>query len=794
LREPPSRLSDGSVLRQLVDKMLPNAGGQSKAKQQFSWDNLDTSSPNMDTLTENPGTLEKELKEKQRTEQRLTGGGAILGFQDHAFNAALLCIDFTELMETESIQGFNFIRNAVRKAATTLNDELWEKFLTMPFSRIHMLDQEIHTKDFNKVDPAWKQIMTMPKSGKSCIFLHIGSDAPSEVLTKLLTRLGWYGVQINSKNRTGFEDMVQSVELDPGSHKSEDEIKKLMRKREGLVPKPDTFPLVYVNLVFKPGLVESDSEAEEEADEEDELSEVDTPPESAREGSKTDDASLPKKLRSASRRLTSSASSKEAPVLSADAGCGYGKIGVTRTQNIRKRLRCIRNSLAIGLQRLGDKGTLVVCWPGLPFHPVFLFVVNNLRSLFKKVNLVTSDTSGSFEYYILCSNFLREQSENATLGSGGSAMKSFMTGTHRANGVDDVLLWTLTEKSVLTEARIGAGGGGKITQSYDDLWTAFARKLEFLIDELQREEDEDNKLHAVLIKALKSQKASTMFAAEDAAKDKAKKEIPQKAEKVKEKELKKVIKEKGVKNKEQLEKKEDKDAQREAEAEDKSEKKPALEDKKAAAKSQATAVVKPVEAVAKPVEAVEKTAEAVTKPVEAVAKPAESVAKPVEQSSAATLPPKSPKKQVKKSPKKQVTLPPEAPKKQVTLPPESSKKQVRTVAPEDEVAPQENKTEAPQAKVVVAPVPDVDDDDFKFEGDEKVVESSLDRSKDKKKMKKLAPSRSLPNLAGTLGGAPGVAINRGAKIESTGLTLDVMCKQFPLIKYGYRSALDTALW
>ena len=82
---------------------------------------------------------------------------------------------------------------------------------------------------------------------------------------------------------------------------------------------------------------------------------------------------------------------------------GYGVVGLTRGERVRRRLRALKNSLAIALGRLAQDGSLVVLWPGLPLHPVLFFLAGerpnstrctaegSLRKIFLRVHVLSPE-------------------------------------------------------------------------------------------------------------------------------------------------------------------------------------------------------------------------------------------------------------------------------------------------------------------------------------------------------------------------------------------------------------------
>ena len=70
---------------------------------------------------------------------------------------------------------------------------------------------------------------------------------------------------------------------------------------------------------------------------------------------------------------------------------GYGVVGLTRGERVRRRLRALKNSLAIALGRLSQDGSMVVLWPGLPLHPVLFFLAGSLRKIFLRVHVLSPE-------------------------------------------------------------------------------------------------------------------------------------------------------------------------------------------------------------------------------------------------------------------------------------------------------------------------------------------------------------------------------------------------------------------
>jgi len=250
-------------------------------------------------------------------------------------------------------------------------------------------------------------------------------------------------------NVAGMEDGLVEHMLDPGSLKDDQEFANLIQttgpNKCGVVPQPEQFQLTFVNAIFGKGYNPPDSDDEETA---------------GVEGQATTAVSD-----------------------SAVRTC-FGVQGITQTGMVRRRLRALRNSLAVALLRLANKGCMVFVWPGLPFHPMLLFLTASLRTLFQRVHLVIqSGTTRTFEVYVLCVKFDRDAIDNPVGGSPGATLHSFVNSACRGNGVDDVLMWTLTEKALKAESKFG-GGSKLFANNYEDLWRDYANMIKVLSIEL----------------------------------------------------------------------------------------------------------------------------------------------------------------------------------------------------------------------------------------------------------------------------------------------------------------------
>lgn len=485
--------------------------------------------------------IDTESRTKHRMEASLTG----CGLKDWCFGASLLVKDCLDEIEGDS-PALQKMLETVYSAAQVLNEDNWRRFNELVSDRVHCQDHEVHGALFAKVEPSWRPLLTTPKGGTVCVFLHIGTEPPSGPLIDLLTKLGWFGVSVSPiKMETGYEDLIESVQLDPSHDKDRDEFIRMMDKSGGKVPKPAQFMLAFVNTVFSPFDPEPDSDEELGAFAGDDQPAVAAPasgtlsPPAAAPASPVTapvlavtppagdcdkdstasfgeasvgegdgaaaqspeagvrpQSSAARPQSSCSMRPQSAASSVPSWVraqnpqiptgneaVQCSTASGYGKLGVTRYASVRKRLRTLYTSLQVALNRLKHNGSLVLLWPGLPCHPVMFFLTSYLRNLFMRVHVVAMEGIKTFEIYILCATFNREKANDATPGEGGTALKSFLGCAYRRAALDDVLLWTLTANAESEEAFFGVGGKSK-TRTYDELWTLMAAKYKALAVEL----------------------------------------------------------------------------------------------------------------------------------------------------------------------------------------------------------------------------------------------------------------------------------------------------------------------
>lgn len=415
-----------------------------------------------------------------RTAQRLRETGTGVGLIDWVFNAPNLVKDCMDEIEPES-EPLQHMLEALYSAAQVLDKENWQRFQEMITERVHVTDQEVYGSLFAKHEPSWRPTLFTPKTktGVVCVWLHLGTEPPSAALVDLLGKLGWFGVCVGpTAIPPGNEDTIEHVFLDPGHDRDREAYLGIMNAdKDGKVPKPKEFPLIFLNTVFNVTDPEPDSDEEIGEHWWDEVQKKDDEREEI--GEDAEDATR-KKVAQKKDHLVLSANEQ---AIKSSSGSGYGVLGITKVPGVRRRLRSLNTTLSVALARLKDTGTLAIMWPGLPCHPVMFFLTAYLRNLFMRVHVIAPEGIKTFETYILCAGFMKDKSNDPTPGEGGSAIKSFFGCAYRRPALDDVLLWTLTAKAEWEEAFFGIGGRSK-SKTYDELWEAMAVKYKALAVEL----------------------------------------------------------------------------------------------------------------------------------------------------------------------------------------------------------------------------------------------------------------------------------------------------------------------
>ncbi|CAK0862521.1 unnamed protein product, partial [Prorocentrum cordatum] len=169
-------------------------------------------------------------------------------------------------------------------------------------------------------------------------------------------------------------------------------------------------------------------------------------------------------------RGASASRSPRAAGVPVDAG-GYGLAGFTRSAAMRRRLAAIGAVLAAALDHLASGSTLVITWPGLPYHPILPFLTTMLRPSFCAVHVLTAPGPFTFELHVLAVGYQEEEPGAPRLSP--SPLQEFLRDRRRHDAeTDDAVLWTLPKTDLLLEC-LGPRGG---PNGFDKLWHDFARK------------------------------------------------------------------------------------------------------------------------------------------------------------------------------------------------------------------------------------------------------------------------------------------------------------------------------
>lgn len=409
------------------------------------------------------------LEERQRVAERIEASGTPLGLPDAAFDAPSMVQDAYDAMIQKS-PGVEVMMEAILQAARRMDAENWQRFQQIPLLHVHQDDSTVHSNLFAQNEPSWRPLLQRPKKRKqSCAFLHMGTAPMTPVLADFLTKLGWSGICVGPmKPPPGNEDLLQFVHLDPAEAKDQSQIDELLGETGGLVPSPPTFPLAFVNVLFN---VNEDSSLLDPYDDdyEEKLKE-------RQEQEAEAEAQAKKTTGKKKKKDTVVQENAELPPVPPSTVAGYGVVGLTRHHRVRRRLRAIKNCLAITLGRLAKDGSLVMVWPGLPLHPVLFFIAGSLRKLFQRVHVFSPEGSKTFEVYILAAGYKRDKADSKVPGMGGLEIRSFFEDTWRCDGLDDVLMWTLAPLEEDEETNIGLTGKSSV-MSYTQLWKTWGTKL-----------------------------------------------------------------------------------------------------------------------------------------------------------------------------------------------------------------------------------------------------------------------------------------------------------------------------
>eukprot|EP00439_Symbiodinium_sp_Y106_P081836 s1601_g20.t4 len=213
---------------------------------------------------------------------------------------------------------------------------------------------------------------------------------------------------------------------------------------------------------------------------------------------------------------------------------GFGKIGVSRSDGVRRRLHAIQGALAEALRNLQRGGVLVASWCGLPTHPVLPFLTKQLRPGFRRVHVLVPPDCVTFETYIEFDPdghnsrpdpvpLRPRESRNSLLGLEPAEMCKFnflnwLRSPLRSwsTGYDDVLAWTLNfrreiceeclpkyKDTVVNDVRADAAydrpwltnmpAKSHVARSapldmearFDEMWSIYATKLALLMNKLE---------------------------------------------------------------------------------------------------------------------------------------------------------------------------------------------------------------------------------------------------------------------------------------------------------------------
>jgi len=545
-----------------------------------------------------PGDPTWSLEERMQVRDRILESGTGLGFPDLAFDAAPMVQDSFEIAKHAS-SGIQEMMDIVIQAARKMRDEDWVRFTELPVVNRHKDDQVVHGNFFAQKEPTWRATLQKPKKTKTtCVFLFIGTEPPSQALGDFLTKLGWLGVVLTPHAPPpGNEDLLQYLKVDPADHQDQRKIDDLMAPKGGLVPKPVHFGLCYVNVTFNPleeGRVldpydddyaeklrarrEKDRAAQEAKERKEQRHRERA--ERIRLRRKEEEAAAragrPVRPASSATQPSEEESSEEddpwaakslfenTPLPEPTPTCvqGFGKIGLTRGERVRRRLRALRNSIAVAVHRLAPDGSLVIFWPGTAVHPALFFLAASLRKLFQRVHVTSPEGSKTFDIYILAIGFKREKAEDRTIGVGGIELKSFLEGPSRRDTLDDILHWTLGPDEEQEEMSVGASGRG-IVASYTEMWTNFAEKYRSLAMDLGvlLFQDEESKFNAFVPPSKPKEKAK-MPPPEKAKKDEGERKGSEEAVPV--------IEEKGEEEEDAKEKKDEKPEKQDEKQDEKS--------------------------------------------------------------------------------------------------------------------------------------------------------------------------------------------------------------------------------
>mmetsp|Transcript_41796 Transcript_41796/g.75879 ORF Transcript_41796/g.75879 Transcript_41796/m.75879 type:complete len:780 (-) Transcript_41796:13-2352(-) len=401
---------------------------------------------------------------------------------DWVLNVTPLLCAARETLEMHSYD-LQYYMEAVWNACRNMNTLQWEQFCDHILTKVRKDDRECFTSFFAHIEPGWRQTLTSPKElGPGvCNFLYAGTIRMPTELCEVLTRLGWTGVclcPIGPSNEEYLQTM-KFVQVDMFSQEGASTMKDLWSASGGAVPRPRTFQLVIMDLIFH---TDEEEKALQDKDEsladDDELlggrSKQSLRMEAMQDAAKAGDAVEP------GRHPMNFGANEDLP----ETASGYGKLGVTRTDRARIRLQVMHIMLTVCMVRLHPGGSMVLVWPGLPFHPTLLFIMAYLRPVFQRVHVVTPPGLKTFETFIVAHGFKRDvvEAQSSSENPGYSFSNFLVHSPYRRNGLDDVLLWTLTDAALLEEFRVTNGNRSK-SHGYDELFKTYGDKIYALAQE-----------------------------------------------------------------------------------------------------------------------------------------------------------------------------------------------------------------------------------------------------------------------------------------------------------------------
>merc|ERR1719253_83195 len=333
-----------------------------------------------------------------------------------------------------------------QECARLMTDEQWQRFQEVPRRCIHAVDKDVITTMFSAAEPQWRTLLTAPKKGGTCVFLHIGTQPPSTPVVDLLTKLGWFGCCVSpDAPAEGNEDRLSHVELDPFSEEDEEQIVRLQVAKGSLLPKPANFMLAFADVVWDSDNMDGDVDQPSAFKQIDGNADANISKKEFKQAQKA--GLIPKDVKFNNFDINRDGHiSKDEFFHSVKGGLfgeekkkaledkmnnkaelpqktnGYGLLGVTWSPEVRWRLRMLRNTISVALQRLSNQGSLVSTWHGVPHHPALLFITSQLRPVFLRVHVMVPEGTRSWETWILAASFKRQEAEEVASKGGDGFM------------------------------------------------------------------------------------------------------------------------------------------------------------------------------------------------------------------------------------------------------------------------------------------------------------------------------------------------------------------------------------